>query len=129
MPPWTPTLNESALVALGGGCGAFLRLGLGRALLAAGVATPWPTALINLAGSFALGVLAAACRDRPGLLVLLGTGVCGGFTTFSAFGVELARLLGEARPGAAAAYALASVAGAAAGAALGARVAGGLGGG
>lgn len=123
MPEWSPTGRESILVALGGGAGALARLTLARALFAAGVQNPWPTALVNVAGSFLLGLIVVACRDRPGLLVLLGTGLCGGFTTFSTFGVETARLIADARYGLAAGYVMASVVGAVAGAMVGERLA------
>lgn len=123
MPHWLPSGVEAACVALGGSLGALARLTVARGLLAAGVGDPWPTAAINLGGSFVLGVLVVACRDRPGLLMLLGTGFCGGFTTFSTFGVDTARLLATGRYGTAAAYALVSAVGAVAGAALGERLA------
>lgn len=126
---WVPTPAETAAVALGGAAGAYLRLLLGRGLLAAGVAVPWPTFGINLLGSFALGLVAVWCRDRPTAGVLLGAGVCGGFTTFSAFGLEVVRLLEAGRGGTAAGYALASVLAGVAGAWVGLRVAGAAGGG
>lgn len=58
---------------------------------------PTPTFLVNIIGSFLLGALVAGSMaqtpmPRP-LLLLLGTGLCGGFTTYSAFAVENVALL------------------------------------
>ncbi|WP_169949140.1 fluoride efflux transporter CrcB [Microbispora sp. H11081] len=59
---------------------------------------PWGTLSVNLAGSLVLGLLLGA-RDDLGLpaevVALLGTGFCGGLTTFSTFGFETVRLLEE----------------------------------
>jgi CrcB protein len=115
-------VTRAALVGLGGGAGAVARFAVGRLL--ANPEFPWHTLGINAAGSFALGVLAVACRDRPGWYLLLGVGVCGGFTTFSTFSVEALDLLAKNRPGAAAGYVLGSVVAALAGAWVGMRAAG-----
>ena len=123
MPEWSPTAREALFVVLGGGTGALLRLTVARALFAAGLLNPWPTAAINIVGSFGLGILAVVCRERPGLLILLGTGLCGGFTTFSTFGVETARLLADSRYALAATYISLSVGGAVIGAIVGERLA------
>lgn len=108
-------------VFLGGGTGAVARWLVNRAF--AGVpsaeAFPWPTFLINVVGSFLLGILAVAAKDRPGWNALLGVGFCGGFTTFSTFSVELLKLIEDDRPAAAAGYAFGSVLAALAGAWLG----------
>ncbi len=89
---------ELLLVALGGGTGA-----LGRyltALLAArlwGETFPWGTLVVNLAGSFAIGVIYAlgveAGAVGPRARLFLMTGVLGGLTTFSAFSLETSTLL------------------------------------
>ena len=101
------------LVALGGGLGAALRyLAGGWAAAAFGPGLPWGTWLINLAGSFLLGWLLARLDDGgEALRLLLGVGVLGGFTTFSAFSVELVGMINRAEIGLAAAYAISSVAG------------------
>lgn len=67
--------------ALAGGVGAVLRylVDLGIARLA-GRRFPWGIFLVNLSGSFALGLVTAAL---PGAAVLLGAGLLGGYTTFS----------------------------------------------
>lgn len=59
---------------------------------------PWGTFLVNVSGSFVLGVVAAGAGSvaAPGwLLSLVGVGVCGAFTTFSTFGFETVRLFEE----------------------------------
>jgi len=119
-------MNASFLVALGGGAGAVLRYHLGRAagaaFPAAATAFPWATLACNVAGSMAMGLLAgwlarhgAGQSSMPGGIgaegwrLLLGVGLLGGFTTFSAFSLELVNLWQRGAPGLAAVYALASV--------------------
>jgi len=53
---------------------------------------PWPTLLVNLVGCGVLGIL-MGYRARTSTLLLFGTGLCGGLTTFSTFAVEVADLL------------------------------------
>lgn len=86
--------------------GSLLRYGVGRwaAQFPVTLSFPWHTFAVNVAGSFLLGVVAVWCRDRPGWFLLLGTGVCGGFTTFSTFSLETLILLEKGRPWAAAVY-------------------------
>ncbi len=119
----TGTVAAVLLVAAGGAAGSVARYLVGVA--AAGLAAhfPWATLAVNVAGSFALGlVLGALPPGGPGRL-LLGTGFCGGFTTFSAFSAEALALAERGAAGRAAAYAALSVglgaAAALAGAALG----------
>jgi CrcB protein len=81
---------------------------------ASGSPFPWGTLAVNIAGSAAIGVLAALMMDRAlapieGRLFLI-TGVLGGFTTFSAFSYETVALLRSGQWLAAAGYALGSVA-------------------
>ncbi|NNG19833.1 CrcB family protein [Naumannella sp. ID2617S] len=80
-------------VIVGGAIGAVLRYCISH-WLGAGGGIPWGTLLVNLAGSFLLGCVLGA--GLPGwLLALLGTGFCGGLTTFSTFSVELLELAGR----------------------------------
>ena len=76
------------LVALGAAEGAPLRLLVGQHLdRGLPRRLPWGTLLVNLAGSAALGALVgAAVAGHP--MALLGTGFCGGLTTYSAFSVQ-----------------------------------------
>ena len=103
-------------VMAGGAVGSGLRYALSR--LAVAVAPeiiagfPWHTFGVNAAGSFALGLVLVFYKSHPQPVwwLLLGTGFCGGFTTFSTFSIETLALAERGRPLAAAAYALGSVA-------------------
>jgi len=98
------------LVGIGGGVGAALRFGLNLLLLAtAGAWLPWGTLAANVLGSFALGwvmeALGGARLLGVDLRVVLGTGLLGGFTTYSSFNLETLRLIQEGVPGRALLYA------------------------
>ncbi len=87
-------MNELLLVMLGGAVGSGLRYGAGLLFAPSEGTFPWSTFLVNVIGSFLLGVLVGISVQtdsvsRPAML-LLGTGLCGGFTTYSAFAVESA---------------------------------------
>ena len=108
----------SGLVFAGGGAGAVLRYQLGRGLmLGLGPATvsafPWATLTVNVIGSLAMGLLAGwLARHGAGgehWRLLLGVGLLGGFTTFSAFSLELMLLIERGAAGTAFAYAAVSV--------------------
>jgi CrcB protein len=110
---------SSLLVALGGGVGAWLRHRVGRltlSLLGPSTATafPYSTLTVNVLGSFAMGLLAGwLARHGHGgeaWRLLLGVGVLGGFTTFSAFSLELVLMTQRGQFGLAAGYAVLSVA-------------------
>lgn len=98
------------LIGVAGAAGALSRYGVGSAV---GVRSfPWSTLAINVVGSLLLGLLLEAGRDRlaDDVVVALGVGFLGAFTTFSTFGYESVALVRDGRPGVAAAYVLASVA-------------------
>ena len=89
---------QIGLVAFGSAVGGLARWGLG--LLAGrlfGAGFPWGTFVINVSGSFILAgaaVLFLECLPaRQGLFLLVGTGFCGGYTTFSTFEYETFRLI------------------------------------
>jgi len=106
------------LVLLGGAVGAATRYLTDVSVQRAhGTEFPWGTWAVNVAGSFVLGVVAAA---GPGWLVTLaGTGFCGALTTFSTFGYETVRLSEEGRPSLAVANVATSLAAGLTAAALG----------
>jgi CrcB protein len=85
------------LVFLGGALGAPLRYLVDKAVQGRHDSVfPWGTLTVNLVGCFVLGALtgAAAAHGLPrDWVLLLGTGFCGGLTTFSTFGYETVRLL------------------------------------
>lgn len=88
------------LAALAGGVGAALRLFLDGAIRQRwGSWLPFGTLTINVTGSLGLGLLAGlATHVLPAQwLLILGTGVMGGFTTFSTAGVETVRLIQAGR--------------------------------
>lgn len=109
-------MNHLLLVMLGGAIGAGARHLTGRAALALwGPGFPWGTLIVNLLGGMLMGLLAgwlaARASGDEALRYLLGVGVLGGFTTFSAFSLETANMLQRGDYGVALFYILASVAG------------------
>jgi CrcB protein len=103
-------------VAVGGAIGSVARFWLTGVMSGlTGPRFPWGTLLINVVGSMVIGLVAgftltpARVALHPDLRLFLMTGVCGGFTTFSAFSLQTLELLqaGEAVP--AFGYAVASV--------------------
>lgn len=108
------------LVGLGGMVGTILRYLLG--LIPVQGDLPLVTLSINFAGSIVIGMVAgfaALSRLNGETALFLRTGVCGGFTTFSAFSLETFQLLERGKFAAAGIYAALSVGLCVAGAALG----------
>jgi fluoride exporter len=97
-----------SVIALGGALGALARWGLAEALPHQPDQLPWATLLANLTGCFAIGVLlvvlGARRPDSRLLRPLLGTGVLGGYTTFSTYALDTRTLLAAGRPALAALY-------------------------
>ena len=117
-------MSNLLLVLLGGAAGAGLRYEAGRlALRQLGPGFPWGTLAVNLIGGLAMGLLAGtmageAMTSRPAWF-LIGVGLLGGFTTFSAYSLDLFLMLERGQAGLAFAYGLGSAAGALALLALG----------
>lgn len=103
------------LVAVGGGSGAVMRYLLGvQTMRAFGTGWPYGTLIANVAGGLLMGVLAAGLALRGGAdqerwRLLLGVGVLGGFTTFSAYSLEVALMVERREWAPAAAYCVGSV--------------------
>lgn len=98
MSGWTSVMTNLGVVALGGAVGAMLRSATNLACAACwGSTLPIATLLVNVAGCLAGGVLVGGVLSRVGpdhtLRLLLITGVLGGLTTFSAFGLETVEML------------------------------------
>lgn len=95
------------IVGLGGFAGAALRYLVGLVPLGAQNGFPFKTLLVNIAGSFAIGLVVAAGIKKewnPKLVLFLKTGICGGFTTFSSFALETSQLAQRETPLLAALY-------------------------
>lgn len=93
--------------------GAAMRYGLSRAIPVSAGGWPWPTFIVNISGGFLMGMLATwllrnGSSTEP-LRLFVGVGILGGFTTFSAFSLEMAAMVQRGHMGAAAGYAGASV--------------------
>ncbi len=106
----------TVVVFVGGGIGAALRHGVNLAAARAfGTGFPWGTAIVNVVGCFAMGLIAgwfafkAGSSWPEGARLFLTTGILGGFTTFSAFSLDFALLWQRGEPALAAAYAIGSV--------------------
>ncbi len=103
-------------IALGGALGAMLRhAAVTASARAFGSSFPYGVALVNIAGSFAMGLVVALvalradtgwARSAPFLMA----GLLGGFTTFSAFSLDAVALVEQGRIGAALVYVAGSVA-------------------
>jgi CrcB protein len=92
------------LVALGGALGSVARYGAsGLAVRWFGDSFPWGTLMVNVSGSFAIGLFATLTAEHgrwvvsPGARTFFMAGVCGGFTTFSAFSLQTLNLLRDDR--------------------------------
>jgi len=105
--------RELGAIFAGGFIGAALRAELGELLPRAPGDWPWATLLVNVAGAFLLGYFVTRLQERLPLSAyrrpFLGTGVCGGLTTFSTMQIEVLQMLDAGRLALAAAYAIISV--------------------
>ncbi|MFB6440345.1 fluoride efflux transporter FluC [Streptomyces sp. NPDC056411] len=106
--PWLGQWPVIGAVAAGGAIGASARYGAAL-LWPTGVGTfPWTTLTVNVTGCALMGVLMVliteAWSDHRLLRPFLGTGILGGFTTFSTYAVDIQRLVGARQPVLAMAY-------------------------
>lgn len=102
------------IVALGGALGSGMRHLVNLAALRLfGPAFPWGTLAVNIAGSFAMGLFIELLARRLGgsaeLRLFIATGILGGFTTFSAFSLDVVVLYERGLPAQAALYVIASL--------------------
>jgi CrcB protein len=103
-------------VALGGAIGSVGRFWLTSVMtVLTGPRFPWGTLLINVLGSFVIGLVAGITLTpvrigmHPDIRIFLMTGICGGFTTFSAFSLQTLELMQAGDTVPAMAYAVGSV--------------------
>lgn len=97
-------------VGLGGAAGSMLRYAV--SLIPYKGTFPVLTLLTNLAGAVLIGFIAGAAGEKqlsPNLVLLLKTGLCGGFTTFSTFSLEAYTLMQQGNLGQAGCYAVLSL--------------------
>ena len=106
-------VRELTAIFVGGFVGAVARAESLQALPDRVGAWPWATFIANVVGAFLLGYFTTRLQERLPVSAyrrpLLGTGLCGGLTTFSTMQIELLRMLDTGRVGLAVGYALASV--------------------
>lgn len=88
------------LASAGGAIGAGLRFAVNELFAARGLtAFPWSTLSVNIAGSFLMGIVYVLVSDRlggsPEWRTFLATGILGGLTTFSAFSLDVMKLMAD----------------------------------
>ncbi|MDV3126619.1 fluoride efflux transporter CrcB [Mycobacterium sp. 21AC1] len=105
--------RELAAVFVGGALGTVARAGLATLAVPDPGRWPWPTFAVNVVGAFLLGYFTTRLLERLPVSSyrrpLLGTGLCGGLTTFSTMQVETIRMLEHGHWGLAAGYTVASI--------------------
>lgn len=101
-------LDPAQLVGTGGAIGALCRTYVSQRV--DGETYPFGTLAVNVIGSFALGLVTFAGASEE-IVLLLGTGACGSFTTFSSFSFETVRLVEQGESVAAATNAAANLLG------------------
>jgi fluoride exporter len=105
--------RELAAVFVGGALGTLARTGLSNLVASDPTRWPWPTFTVNIVGAFLLGYFTTRLLERLPLSSyrrpLLGTGLCGGLTTFSTMQVETLKMIQHHCYGLAAGYTCASI--------------------
>ena len=111
--PFPHDYRELAAVFAGGALGTVARTGLSLLVAADAGRWPWPTFTVNIVGAFLVGHFTTRLLERLPLSSyrrpLLGTGLCGGLTTFSTMQVETLRMIEHHHYGLAAGYTCASI--------------------
>jgi CrcB protein len=106
--------REIAAIFAGGAIGTLLRAWLAESFPHPATAWPWPTFAVNIVAAFLLGYFVTRLQERLPLSAyrrpLLGTGLCGGLSTFSTMQVEILKMISAGDWGLAAGYAAASIA-------------------
>ena len=107
-------VREIGAIFAGGALGTLARAALAEAFPHAATAWPWPTFTVNVVAAFLLGYFVTRLQERLPLSSyrrpLLGTGLCGGLSTFSTMQVEILEMINAHAWGLAVAYAAASIA-------------------
>jgi len=88
---------EPVLVGIGGAVGASARYCAG-VFVRSGTRIPLSTLLVNVLGSFVLGLVAFGAGESSRAFALIGVGACGAFTTFSSFSYETVETLRDDPP-------------------------------
>jgi fluoride exporter len=110
-----PRIDRREIVAIfaGGAIGTLLRAGLAEAFPHPATAWPWPTFAVNIVACFLLGYFVTRLQERLPLSSyrrpLLGTGLCGGLSTFSTMQVEILKMIDAHAWGLAAGYTVTSI--------------------
>jgi fluoride exporter len=106
--------REITAIFAGGALGTLARAGLAEAFPHSATQWPWPTFTVNVVAAFLLGYFVTRLQERLPLSSyrrpLLGTGLCGGLSTFSTMQVEILKMIEAHAWGLAVSYAAASVA-------------------
>jgi CrcB protein len=105
--------REVAAIFAGGALGTLVRAALAEAFPHPATSWPWPTFAVNIVAAFLLGYFVTRLQERLPLSSyrrpLLGTGLCGGLSTFSTMQVEILNMIGAHAWGLAIGYTAASV--------------------
>ena len=101
--------REIAVVFIGGAIGTLARAGLAVAAVPDPGRWPWPTFVANIVGAVLLGIIGTRLATSDLRRPLLGTGVCGGLTTFSTVQVETLLMIEHGHYGLAAGYTVAGI--------------------
>jgi CrcB protein len=108
-----PDYRELAAVFVGGAIGALARAALSAAVVLDPASWPWPTFIVNIVGAVLVGYFTTRLLERLPLSSyrrpLLGTGFCGGLTTFSTMQVEALTMIEHGHWAKAATYTTSSI--------------------